>query len=735
MRVCVCVSAVAACLLVADQASAQSAQPAQPAQSSSQAVELPEIVVTTSSPVVKAPKTKKKTKASAPASTAIVTPAPSLQPLPGGVVADEAFVAVTVTTARELQANPGETLTDTLMTKPGISGSTFAAGANRPIIRGLDNYRVRIQEDGIAVHDVSNLSEDHAIPIDPFSANQVEVVRGPATLRYGSQAIGGVVNAVNNRIPEFVPPHGLSAEITGGMTSVDDGRDGAFHVTAGSGGFALHADGFKRRADDYDTPQGVQFNSFVESDGGALGGSLIGPDGFVGVSYSRFASLYGIPGDEAEEERGRIDLAQDKILSKGEWRPKANGVEAIRYWFGWSDYAHNELDFNGTDFDVGSRFINRETEGRIEVQHQPVMTGLGELTGAGGVQFGHRHIAGESTDGDWLLDPARTEMVAGFLFEELQATKNLRLQAAARYEQSDVSGTGLELTAPNAGQSVNREEIFGPKSASLGLLYDLPFDIVARASGQYVERAPDAAELFSKGAHDATGTFEIGNPDLEKERARTVELGFKRATGALRFDASAYYTDFGGFIFKDLQSTFCDVTIGSCNAQAMSDDAHPLHQLLFEQKDATFYGAELLVEQDVAPIWNGIWGVEAQYDFVHAKFDDGGFVPRIPPHRLGGGVYYHDANWIARTNLLHAFRQDQIASNETETSSYTLLSAELSYTFAGEATHEGLTPVTTIGIKGSNLLDDDVRNSASFKKDQILLPGASVRVFGTVKLN
>jgi iron complex outermembrane recepter protein len=729
VRVCVCVAAAAAIeLSMAGAAAAQSVPDA--------AVELPEIVVTSPSPVVKPTKKKRKAKAvlPAPSTAAEAAPAaaPPALPLPGGVVADAAFVPVTVTTAREIEASPGATLTDTLMQKPGISGSTFAAGANRPIIRGLDNYRVRVQEDGIAVHDVSNLSEDHAIPIDPFSAQQVEVVRGPATLRYGSQAIGGVVNATNDRIPEFVPLHGIRAEVTGGITSVDDGRDGAFQVTAGSGNFALHADGFKRRADDYDTPQGTQFNSFVESDGGAVGGSLIGPDGFIGVSYSRFASLYGIPGDHAEDERGRIDLAQDKIMSKGEWRPKANGIEAIRYWFGWSDYAHNELDFNGTDFDVGSRFINRETEGRVEIQHQPVMTELGELSGAAGVQFGHRHIAGLSFEGDSLLDPARTETVAGFLFEELQATRNLRLQAAARYEQSDVSGTGLDLTGPSA-QIVNRDEIFGPKSASLGLRYDLPLDVVARASAQYVERAPDAAELFSKGAHDATGTFEIGNPNLEKERARTVELGFKRAAGALRFDASAYYTDFGGFIFKNLTGDTCDVTFASCDDQGGAGGE--LDQLVFGQKDATFYGAELLIQQDVAPIWNGIWGVEAQYDFVHAKFDDGEYVPRIPPHRLGGGLYYHDANWIARANLLHAFRQDEIAANETETSSYTLVNAELSYTFAGEATNGGITPVTTIGIKGENLLDDDVRNSASFKKDEILLPGASVRLFGTVKLN
>lgn len=667
--------------------------------------------------------------------TAAATQAPSPQaallPLPGTIVADEAFVPVTVATAREIEANRGQTLTDTLMLKPGISGSTFAPGANRPIIRGLDNYRVRVQENGIATHDVSALSEDHAIPIDPFSADQVEVVRGPATLRYGSQAIGGVVNATNSRIPEFVPPGGISAEVKGGITSVDDGRDGAFQVTAGSGGFALHADGFKRRADDYDTPHGVQPNTFVESDGGAVGGSLVGSDGFVGVSYSRFASLYGIPGEEAVEERSRIDLVQDKILSKGEWRPHAAGIDAVRYWFGWSDYAHNELVDEG---DVGSRFTNRETEGRVEIQHVPVMTGFGELTGAFGVHLGHRNMAGLSFEGgDSLLDPSRTEHVAGFLFEELQATKNLRLQTAFRYEQAEVEGTGLDIAT---GGLVSGNPSFRPMSASIGALYDLPFDVTAQMSAQYVERAPDATELFSKGPHEATGTFEIGDPNLEKERARTVELGLKRATGALRFDSSVYYTDFGGFISKQVTGGECGVTFTECTLAGLGGPVGPetFDELLFTQRDATFYGAEFLVQYDVAPIWAGVWGVEGQYDFVHAKFDDGEYVPRMPPHRLGGGLYFRDFAWIARANLLHAFAQDELATNETETGSYTLLNAELSYTFRGQ-TADGNAPVTTIGVRGENLLDDDVRNSASFKKDEVLLPGASIRLFGDVKLN
>jgi iron complex outermembrane receptor protein len=706
---------------------------AQSAPAAQDTVELPAVTVTTASPVAKPAKKKvKKSSVAAPSGDSADATAPAVAPLlslPGSIVADEAFVPVTIATAREIEANGGQTLTDTLMSKPGISGSTFAAGANRPIIRGLDNYRVRVQENGIATHDVSALSEDHAVPIDPFSADQVEVVRGPATLRYGSQAIGGVVNATNSRIPEFVPPNGITAEVKGGMTSVDQGRDGAFQVTAGSGAVAIHADAFKRTADDYDTPQGVQENTFVESSGGAVGGSIVGSDGYMGVSYAHFASLYGIPGEEAVEERSRIDMEQDKILSKGEWRPHAGGVEAVRYWFGWSDYAHNELVDEG---DVGSRFTNRETEARVEVQHVPLMTGLGEVTGAVGVQLGHRNMAGESFEGgDNLLDPNSTDYVAGFVFEELQATKYLRLQAAARYEQNEVEGTGLDIAT---GDPVRGNPSFRPVSGSIGALYDLGFAVTARASAQYVERAPDAAELYSHGPHEATGTFEIGDPNLNKEVAKTVELGLKKATGPLRFDSSVYYTKFDGFISKFLTGGTCGGAFDECSLSGNPAPGDEFKELLFTQRDATFYGAELLAEYDVAPIWAGVWGVEGQYDFVHAKFDDGDYVPRMPPHRLGGGVYYHDAAWIARVSALHAFAQDQLGFEETETGSYTLVNAELSYTYRGE-TSGGITPVTTIGIRGENLLDDDVRNSASFKKDEVLLPGASVRLFGNVKLN
>lgn len=695
-----------------------------------QETELPPIEVTTPSPVVKRAKPSKQGAPAKAGNVQAAAPEVPLQPPPGTLILDtDAFVSVTVATEHDLEANGGATLADTLQTKPGITGSNFAAGANRPIIRGLDTYRVRVQENGIGAHDVSALSEDHAVPIDPNAADRVEVVRGPATLRYGSQAIGGVVSAENGRIPTAIPRGGIAGEVFGGLSSVDEGADGGFKVTAGGSGFAVHADGYERDSDDYDTPLGRQANTFVESTGGSMGASRIWESGFVGVAYSRFESLYGIPGEEAVEENARIDMVQDKVLAKGEWRPQAFGVEAARFWFGASDYAHNELVDEG---DVGSRFTNQEQEGRVEIQHSPVATAAGELSGAVGAQFGHRDLTARSSEGgDNLLEPNETRTAAAFLFEELRLTDRLRLQGAARIEHTNVAGTTFDdIAVPNPDLAAF-DKSYTPVSASTGVLYELPMNVVARLTAQYVERAPDAGELFSKGVHEATGTFEIGDPNLAEEKASTVEVGFKRSQGAFRFDTSAYYTAFDGFIFKQLTGERCDDTLASCTPGGTGSE---LKQVLFEQRDATFYGVELAGEYDVGRIWRGVWGVSVQYEFVRAEFEDGENVPRIPPHRLGGGLYYRDANWAAGVTLLHAFDQDEIGFGETPTKGYTLLGATASYTF-GKGVGGEIQPDVTIGVKADNLLDDEVRNHVSFKKDEVLEPGASVRLFGSVKLN
>ena len=452
---------------------------------------------------------------------------------PTGIIVDDAFVPITVVPAQRLPARPARTWPDALQYKPGITGSTFAPGANRPVIRGLDNYRVRVQENGIGSHDVSALSEDHAVPIDPFAADRIEVVRGPATLRYGSQAIGGVVNAINDRIPEIIPPRGFSVETKGGLDV--GGRRRRRRLQGHRRGRQLR--GARRRLPAprrrlrharraaSSTPSSTATASRSARRSSATTASSASP-------ISRFNSLYGIPGEDAVDEKTRIDMQQDKVQSRGEWRVRDHGIEAIRFWFGVVDYAHNEIGFEAGPPEIGSRFTNREQEGRVEVQHLPVMTRLGELTRrrrravraaqAGGVSF-EGEFAARSGAAPTASPPSGSRSCRS------RSSCACRLRPASSRPRS--TGSGLQLTAPDAGTEVAAERTFTPVSASAGILYELPLGVVARLTGQYVERAPADAELFSKGVHEATGTFEIGNPFLDKEKARTVELGLQEGQG------------------------------------------------------------------------------------------------------------------------------------------------------------------------------------------------------------
>ena len=699
---------------------------------------LPTITVETPSPIVK----RKPTSQTPPQANTAPAAEPGSEFTEGVqgpfIFVDGTFVPVTVVNEQEVLATGTPTLTGSLDQKPGISGSTFAPGANRPIIRGLDNNRVRVQENGIGSHDVSALSEDHAIAISPHAAKKVEVVRGPSTLRYGGQAIGGVVAVQNNRIPTFVPRRGIMGSITGGFSSVDDGKDGSFSVTAGGNGLVIHADGFRQRTSDYSTPRGTQFNTFSETDSAAFGVSRVWSNGYFGVAYTRFSTFYGVPGegDEFEEKVPRIDMVQDKFLSRGEWRLRSNGIEAIRFWLGFTDYAHDEIIIDeGSGLDVvGTRFTNKQFETRLEVQHLPFASSFGLWSGALGVQVGQRKETGFTVaeDADGLLDPAKTNTVAAYIFEELKIrSSKLRMQIAARIEHTKVDGNGVIFNDadPDLSETFDGEQSFTPISASLGFLYNLPAGVVASLTGKYTERAPAASELYSKGIHEATETFEVGNPFLEKEKAFAIELGFRRAKGPFRFDATAFYTKFDGFIFKQLDPDRCGEDLASCG-DPLEDE---LSLVLFQQRDATFYGTEISAQYDVSRIWNGVWGIYGQYDFVRAEFENGENVPRIPPHRLGGGLYYKDGKWYGRVGALHAFEQDKIGFEEIVTPGYTLVSAELSYTTKLDP-GTGIGSSFTLGIKGENLADDDVRNHVSFKRRQnVLLPGRTVRVFGRLR--
>jgi iron complex outermembrane receptor protein len=754
---------------------------------------LPEITVTAPSPIVR----RKPAIVRAPARVVQATPgrtrgpAPQAQPAPAppapaaqqGVlpIVTDQFATVTVVPNEEIRRQGTAQLGDLLFSKPGITGSSFAPGAaSRPIIRGLDVNRVGILENGVNANGASDLGEDHFVPVDPVATNQVEVIRGPAALRYGSTSIGGVVSATNNRIPDALPtcgaapfqtyglpakaplanvqsPSCLTAETRTAVNSVDRGVDGAILIDAGAGNFAVHADAFGRKASDYNIPNypylfepglpfnGRQPNSAMQANGASIGGSYIFDGGFIGAAITQNNTLYHIPSIEGAEFLTRIDAHQTKFTTKGEYRPDAAAIEAVRFWAGATDYKHNEIALADpadlTTLGVRQTFTNKEQEGRIEVQMMPFNARFAAVTTAFGLQAGHQQLTAPSPDDpgspiNGLFDPNRNNRVAGYVFNELKFSETTKAQIAGRIEQVNLSGStpafipevfDLNVDPAAIGPATPRNLHFTPKSASVGLIQNLPWDLVALVTGQYVERAPKPAELFSRGPHDATATFDIGNPNLGIETAMSVEAGLRRATGPLRFEVTGYYTKFNGFIYRRLNGNTCED--GVCELGPGLE----LSQAIYSQRDATFRGGEFQFQYDVMPVWYGMFGIEGQYDIVRATFEDGTNVPRIPPQRLGGGVFYRDANWFARVNLLHAFAQNNVAViAETPTAGYNLLKAEVSYKTKLDASWFGAREMT-VGLVGNNLLNEDIRNSVSYTKDQVLLPGIGVRAFANLK--
>ena len=712
-------------------------------QAQSQSTALPAVVVTapkfrpstprlpavTRAPVrtaTRAAPTRSNRAAAAPAHRIIASsprpPGANALPLPGTISSE--------VVAREQPTTLGAALSE----RPGAASSSYApGGADRPILRGLDNNRIRLQENGLGAHDISALGEDHAVPINPLVQDRIEVIRGPEALRYGSQAVAGIVNAENNRIPTFIPQGGYAGRVLSGYATNGNGRDVAASVDAGAGNVAIHADGYRQQSDDYGTPRGRQSNSASRHEGGAVGISWIGENGFVGIGASHSSSLYGIPGGEAAASRTRLDPVQDKLYAKGEVRFEHGPFEAFRFWLGASRYRHDEtgLDDEGRR-GVRATFRNREVEARAELQHVPVVTTFGRLTGLVGIQTGRARL-GTAGEAGGLLAPASTRQLSGYVFEQLDLGGGLRFQGSGRIEGARIAGTASFFPGdyvPNEEvqepfSSARRRE-FTAKSAAFGLLQNLPHGFVGALTGLYSERAPTAAELYSRGPHEATATFEIGDPSLKLERAKTIELSLKRSMGAFRLDAAAYYTRYDGFIAKRFTGANCDDEFATCGT------GEELRQVVFNQRDATFWGTEIAGQLDVLPLGVGMLGVEGRYDFVHASFDKGGPVPRIAPHRLGGGVYWQGGGWLARMNLLHAFDQNRVSGFETRTKGWDNLRAELSYTRAFDRRIAGVSEVT-LGLRGENLLDDDLRNATSFRKDVVLMPGRNVRLFMSAK--
>ncbi|HWA21550.1 MAG TPA: TonB-dependent receptor, partial [Caulobacterales bacterium] len=557
-----------------------------------------------------------------------------------------ATIVDTVTRDQILQ-HGGASLGDALSQVPGVAGTGFAAGASRPVIRGMDANRVKLLEDGLNSSDVSDIGPDHGVPIDPLSARDIEVVRGAATLRYGSQAIGGVVNAINNRVPTSLPDKPGPVEVTGAYGSAANTGEGSILADGRVGQFALHADGFYRTTNNYDTPLGVQANSFFRGDGFSGGGSYFFGDqdkSRVGASYIHYDAKYGIPSDTTF-----IDMKQDKALSKSSFAVNAGALQTVNVDIGYAAYQHREIDPDTGD--ALSTFKNLEWDSRAEA----LFGAIGPLSGSAlGVQYANRRFSALGEGGDYLF-PTQTESTALFAFTELPLGEKINLQAAARAETVKTDGT------PVSGIATSRD--FAPISGSLGGLYTVNDNVKIGLTFTSAARAPGPTELFARGPHDGPLTFETGDPTLKIERSNSLEATLRLRNGPVKFDGSVWGAKFNNYIYGALTGRTCDDD-GTC----VAGDTFDLRELNYTQLDANFWGFEGKAAADLVSTQLGTFGVHGLFDYVKADFSNaGGPVPRIQPWRLGAGVDWASEAFDAGAQATYVGKRDKLAVGETPT--------------------------------------------------------------------
>lgn len=604
----------------------------------------------------------------------------------GGTV-EELSEPVSVLSGETLDDQRSATLGETLSSLPGVQSSNFGPGVGRPIIRGLDGARVALLSGGLSTQDVSTVSQDHAPTIEPFLADQIEVLKGPATLLFGSGAIGGAVNVVDGRIPEMAPESALTGRAEVRYDSASNGDTEMLRVDGGNDQFAVHADAVRRRLNDYDLPGGgQQANSFLDTNTGGVGGSLLGDWGFVGFSASRYENRYGNPGEPGDPTEGEpgvsLDMTQNRYEFKGGIESPVVGISNLRFSLADTDYEHTE--FEGAE--VGTRFLKSATEGRVELVHDPVA----DWRGAIGVQLSRGEF--EAIGDEAFVPKTQTRSLGVFLVEQ-RRWEGLQLDLGARLDQVK--------SDPTSGF----ERSFNPFSLSAGAIFDLgeTWDLVVNLD--HAERAPAEEELFADGPHAATASYEIGNPNLSEEKANQLEIGLHFHSDIVEAKFSAYYNRFNDFIYLVNTGDIFDP----------EGDDLPIRQ--WTQSDARFRGFEGEATFQLAENNTGNWALRVFGDTVRATLVDGGNVPRIAPARVGSELQWKQDGWRASLGAVRYAKQDKVAANETATAGYTLINASAAYHW----------DVDTIGwevfVDARNLTDQEARVHTSFLKDSVQLPG------------
>jgi iron complex outermembrane receptor protein len=661
--------------------------------------------------------------------------------LPIGILSGEAL--------REKASN---SLGDTLKNEIGMANASFGTGVGQPIIRGQTGNRVTILQNGIGLTDASNVSPDHVNATEALLADRIEVIRGPSTLLYGSGAVGGVVNVIDNRIPDTLVER-TNFQIEQSHNGVNNENKTVMRLDASVGSFGFHLDAFTRENDNYDingfaideeaveavdalaealsaggeehdeeheeeefeNSRGFINNSDGEGKGGTAGFSYVTDAGFFGFSVSELENKYGLPpgshgGHGEEEEEGeeheegdeehdeevefvRINMEQTRYDFKSQLNFTNSWIESIKTNVGFTDYEHSEIEiFETGEREVGTRFSNEGVEARFELKRART----GDWAGVWGLQ----------------LSDTKFSAIGEEAFIPKSEINNIGIFGVERYQRDRFTaeiGFRLENNQVDPGGACGNDENAGSVSGSV--LYEIDGDSNILVSVARSERAPSVEELYSNVSlatcgrfadedslvpHAATGLLEIGNASLDKETSNNIEFGYRRHSGRFTGEFSAYRNEIEDYIFLNISGEEVDETrVASYLAQ-----------------DVTFTGLE--AEVSVALLSSDSLNAELSFfgDVVNAEFDSGANVPRIPPAKVGAELRYFGNNWSAHIHATRVLSQNDQGAMELETDGYTLLSAYADYhvQVAGNSEFK-------LFARGDNLLDEEIRNHASFLRN------------------
>jgi len=559
----------------------------------------------------------------------------------------------------ELLLRSKSTLGETLDGTPGVSSTYFGPNASRPVIRGLDGDRIRILNNGGASGDVSSLSYDHAVAIDPLTVERIEVLRGPGALQYGGSAVGGVVNVIDNRLPReplFDARGGVAGKADASLATGNREQGGSVLLESGTDRYALHVDAMSRNTRDVSVPADLACrrggvtttarricNSASEAWGGAMGGSLFFDRGYLGASLSTYDTHYGT----VAEDEVSIRMRASRLALEGEVRELGGALQSVKAQFSRNDYRHTEFNAEAP----GTQFKTLGNELRLQARHAR----LGALDGVVGLQLDDSEF---SADGDEAYAPySRTRQNAAFAHEEL-ATRWGRLSAGVRLESVRVESLG----SPGVSRFVAGTRSFNPGSYAVGALWNVASEWQLTANLSANERAPKDYELFADGRHVATNAYEIGNANLEKERSTNLDLGAAWKRGAHRAQLQLFQHRFSNFISlegTDLTADPPRYTYTQVQARLVGVEASGSVRLMA--------GAQTL---DLA----------LRADAVRAdNTSTGQPLPRIAPQRLGATLQWARGPWGARLGVDQVAAQDRVPDGQRATGGYTLWNAALTY--------------------------------------------------------